>query len=110
MKKSGFEVFSFKMFHICQTLLVQQIILSQPLQTQAKIYLSVIPKFLIQKKNDSRNTSSLISLSITHPDPPTFPWSGQNMLNPEDRRCQCPKLMGSQKTEAAQINIITISY
>lgn len=82
MKKSGFGVFSFRMFPNCQTLLVQQIILPRPLETQAKVYLSMIPKSLIQKKIDSGNTCSLISLSMTHSKPPTSPWSGQN---PKDR-------------------------
>lgn len=76
IKKSEFGVFSFQVFPICQTLLFQQIILSRPLKTQAKIYLSIIPKFLIQKKNDSTNISNFISLSTTYSEPPTFPSQG----------------------------------
>lgn len=90
------------MFPICQTLLVQQIVLSRLLKPHAKIYLSMIPKFLLQKKNDSRNTSSLISCSMTHPDPPTFPWSGQTRLNPEYKRRQYPKLPGHRRQRLPQ--------
>lgn len=50
LTKIGFGMLSFKMFSICQTQLVQQIILSSLLKTQAKIYLSVIPNSSFRRK------------------------------------------------------------
>lgn len=70
-------MFSFQVFPICQTLLLQQIILSRPLKTQAKIYLPITPKFLIQKKKDSTNISSLISLGMTYSDSLISPGQGK---------------------------------
>lgn len=106
IKKSGFGGFSFQVFPIRQTLLFQQIILSRPLKTQAKIYLSIIPKLLIQKKNDSTHISSFISLNVTlQHSPARDKYAGSwNWKTPG------PWANGTQRTKAAQINTITIGH